>query len=117
MTRGERGWLWRAVDDAGEVLDILVQRHRSARAAKRVSYRSVKSARTPPFVVVMRIQRLPPDGANNLTTRSDTVFGLMLSPTYDAGGSGGVSRNGWSRRSRPSRAWRWRQTSKLLAIA
>jgi putative transposase len=35
MINGERGWLWRAVDDAGEVLDILVQRRRSARAAKR----------------------------------------------------------------------------------
>jgi DDE domain len=35
MINGERGWLWRAVDDAGEVLDILVQRRRSARAARR----------------------------------------------------------------------------------
>jgi len=26
MIHGERGWLWRAVDDAGEVLDISVQR-------------------------------------------------------------------------------------------
>jgi putative transposase len=34
MITGERG-LWGAVDDAGEVLDILVQRRRSARAAKR----------------------------------------------------------------------------------
>ena len=25
MLNGERGWLWRAVEDAGEVLDILVQ--------------------------------------------------------------------------------------------
>jgi putative transposase len=33
MINGEPGWLWRAVDDAGEVLDILVQRHRNARAA------------------------------------------------------------------------------------
>jgi putative transposase len=31
---GQRGWLSLAVDDAGEVLDILVQRRRSARAAK-----------------------------------------------------------------------------------
>src|SRR5262245_23668037 len=29
MINGQRGWLWRAVDDAGEVLDILVQRRRS----------------------------------------------------------------------------------------
>ena len=35
MVNGKRGWLWRAVDDAGEVLDILVQRRQSAAAAKR----------------------------------------------------------------------------------
>ena len=35
MIHGERGWLWRAVYDAGEVLDILVQRRRSALAAER----------------------------------------------------------------------------------
>jgi putative transposase len=35
MINGERGWLWRAVDDAGKVLDILVQRRGSAHAAKR----------------------------------------------------------------------------------
>jgi putative transposase len=35
MINGQRGWLWRAVDDAGEVLDILVQRRRSALAARR----------------------------------------------------------------------------------
>ena len=40
MINGERGWLWRAVDDVGEVLDILVQRRRSARAAK-PSYRGI----------------------------------------------------------------------------
>ena len=37
IINGERGWLRRAVDDAGEVLDTLVQRRRSARAAKRFS--------------------------------------------------------------------------------
>src|SRR5271157_3665982 len=30
---GRRFWLWRAVDDEGEVLDLLVQRRRDARAA------------------------------------------------------------------------------------
>jgi putative transposase len=34
MINGERGWLWRAVDDAGEVLDILVQRRRNALATR-----------------------------------------------------------------------------------
>lgn len=31
--RGERYWLWRAVDNEGEVLDFLVQRTRGARVA------------------------------------------------------------------------------------
>jgi len=33
--RGERHYLWRAVDQDGDVIDILVQRRRSANAAKR----------------------------------------------------------------------------------
>ena len=33
--RGERHYLWRAVDQDGDVIDILVQRNRNARAAKR----------------------------------------------------------------------------------
>lgn len=32
---GERHYLWRAVDQDGDVLDILVQKHRDKRAAKR----------------------------------------------------------------------------------
>ena len=33
--RGERHYLWRAVDQGGDVIEILVQRYRNARAAKR----------------------------------------------------------------------------------
>ena len=33
---GRRMWLWRAVDDEGEVLDMLVQRRRNAKAADRL---------------------------------------------------------------------------------
>jgi putative transposase len=33
--QGERHYLWRAVDQDGTVLDILVQRHRNKRAAKK----------------------------------------------------------------------------------
>ena len=32
---GERHYLWRAVDQDGDLIDILVQRYRNARAAKR----------------------------------------------------------------------------------
>jgi transposase-like protein len=33
---GRRFWLWRAVDEEGEVLDLLVQRRRDARAAAKL---------------------------------------------------------------------------------
>jgi transposase-like protein len=33
---GKRMYLWRAVDHEGEVLDMLVQRHRDSRAASRL---------------------------------------------------------------------------------
>jgi putative transposase len=29
---GKRMWLWRTVDDEGEVLDVLLQKHRNKRA-------------------------------------------------------------------------------------
>ena len=35
--RGKKHWLWRAIDANGDVLDILVQRRRNAKAAKRFS--------------------------------------------------------------------------------
>ena len=41
MIRGVKHWLWRAVDSNGEVLDILVQSRRNARAAKRFIARLV----------------------------------------------------------------------------
>jgi transposase-like protein len=37
-----RFWLWRAVDDEGEVLDLLVQRRRDARAAARLMRKLLK---------------------------------------------------------------------------
>src|SRR5262249_15169058 len=52
MINGKRGWLWRAVDDAGEVLDILVQRRRSARAAKHFFRKLLKGLRMVPRAIV-----------------------------------------------------------------
>src|SRR5262249_26692327 len=49
---GKRGWLWRAVDDAGEVLDILVQRRRSARAAKHFFRKLLKGLPMVPRAIV-----------------------------------------------------------------
>jgi transposase-like protein len=36
VIQGNRYWLWRAVDNEGEVLDFLVQRKRDAKAAKKL---------------------------------------------------------------------------------
>jgi putative transposase len=40
---GRRMWLWRAVDDEGEVLDVLVQKRRNAHAAIRLMRRRLKN--------------------------------------------------------------------------
>jgi putative transposase len=50
---GEPYWLWRAVDQNGFVLDVLVQRRRDSRAAQRLMTKLLKSAVTPPLVIVM----------------------------------------------------------------
>jgi hypothetical protein len=50
--RGQRHYLWRAVDQHGTVLDILVQGRRSARAAKRFFTKLLKGLRYVPRVLV-----------------------------------------------------------------
>jgi len=42
VIRRRRYWLWRAVDNEGEVLDFLVQRKRDARAAKKLMRKLLK---------------------------------------------------------------------------
>ena len=49
---GERHYLWRAVDQDGDVIDILVQRHRNARAAKRFFRKLLKSQACAPWQLV-----------------------------------------------------------------
>ena len=39
---GKRMWLWRAVDDEGEVLDLMVQKRRNAQAAMELLRRLLK---------------------------------------------------------------------------
>jgi hypothetical protein len=50
---GRQFWLWRAVDDEGEVLDLLVQRRRDKATAvnpRLASSISIKNARSAPIV-------------------------------------------------------------------
>ena len=49
---GERQYLWRAVDQDGDVIDILVQRYRNARAAKRFFRKLLKGQGSTPWRLV-----------------------------------------------------------------
>jgi putative transposase len=49
---GEQHWHWRAVDQNGFILDVLVQRRRDTRAAQRLMTKLLKSAVTPPRVMI-----------------------------------------------------------------
>ena len=49
---GERRYLWRAVDQDGDVLDILVRKRRNKRAAKRFFIKLLKGLRYVPRVIV-----------------------------------------------------------------
>src|SRR5918995_6876934 len=48
---GERMYLWRAVDDEGEVLDVLVQRRRDEAAARRLMRKLLKKQGFAPTVI------------------------------------------------------------------
>jgi putative transposase len=49
---GRKHWLWRAVDQHGVVLDILVQSRRNAKAAKRLLRKLLKKQGTAPRVMI-----------------------------------------------------------------
>ena len=50
--RGNKYWLWRAIDNEGEVLDFLVQRRRDAQAAKKLMVKLLKEHGFAPSRVV-----------------------------------------------------------------
>jgi len=50
--QGRRHYLWRAVDQDGDVIDILVQRHRDAKAAKRFFRKLLKGQGSEPWQLV-----------------------------------------------------------------
>src|SRR3954467_8261934 len=58
---GQKHWLWRAVDQDGGVLDVLVQGRRDKRAAKRLLRKLLKRQMRPPRVMVT--DKLPSYGA------------------------------------------------------
>src|ERR671913_428817 len=52
MIGGQKHWLWRAVDQDGVVLDVLVQSRRDKNAAKRLLRKLLKRQMRPPRVMV-----------------------------------------------------------------
>src|SRR5688500_6774421 len=52
MIRGTKHWLWRAVDQGGVVLDVLVQSRRDKRAAKRLLRKLIKRQTRVPRVMI-----------------------------------------------------------------
>ena len=54
--RGEKFWLWRAVDANGDVLDILVQKRRDAKAANRFLRRLVDRFGKPRVIVTDKLR-------------------------------------------------------------
>ena len=52
LITGKQQYLWRAVDQDGEVLDILVQPRRNRQAAKKFFRKLLKGQRTAPRVIV-----------------------------------------------------------------
>jgi transposase-like protein len=52
MIRGKQHWLWRAVDNEGEVLDFLVQPKRNAREALKLIRKLLKKQGWPPTRIV-----------------------------------------------------------------
>ena len=49
---GVKHWMWRAVDQTGVVLDVLVQRRRDKQAAKRLLRKLLKKQMRPPRVMI-----------------------------------------------------------------
>ena len=49
---GKRMWLWRAVDDEGEVLDVLLQKRRNRGAALKLLRRLLKNTGVRPEAIV-----------------------------------------------------------------
>lgn len=52
LLRGEHVWIWRAVDDEGEVMDMIVQKRRHAGAALRILRRLLKNQNVEPETIV-----------------------------------------------------------------
>tara|TARA_B100000767_G_scaffold186192_1_gene173662 strand:- start:51 stop:743 length:693 start_codon:yes stop_codon:yes gene_type:complete len=100
---GEKQWLWRAVDANGDTLDILVQKHRNVKAAKRFLRRLIARFGEPRVIVtdklrsyIKPIKSLAPgadhrahkglnnrvEGSHRPTRKREKIMGRFKSPRH-----------------------------------
>ena len=100
---GEKQWLWRAVDANGDTLDILVQKHRNVKAAKRFLRRLIARFGEPRVIVtdklrsyIKPIKSLAPgadhrahkglnnrvEGSHRPTRKREKIIGRFKSPRH-----------------------------------
>jgi putative transposase len=74
--RGDRYWLWRAVDNEGEVLDFLIQRRRNAKVAMKLMIKLLKKYAFAPTRIVTDHLRSYPAALRAMGLTSDHDRGL-----------------------------------------
>ena len=87
--QGQRHYLWRAVDQDGDVIDILVQRYRNARAAKRFFRKLLKGQGSKPWQLVTDKLRsygaahrsIMPSGGHNSERYANNLAEVSHQPT------------------------------------
>ena len=52
VIKGKVNWLWRAIDSQGQVLDILIQKRRNAKAAKKLMLKLLRKQGFIPRVII-----------------------------------------------------------------
>ena len=75
---GKQFYLWRAVDDEGEVLDILLQSRRNKTAATKFLRRTIKSQQATPDVIVTDKWRASMSAVEDVLPSTDHVVGKRL---------------------------------------
>ena len=81
---GEKHWLWRAVDGHGFVLDVLVQKRRDTKAAKRLMRKLLKKYAMAPRVMItdkLRSYAAAKRGRRASTTQGSQQQGRKLAST------------------------------------
>ena len=77
MIAGRQFWLWRAVDDEGEVLDLLVQRRRDKAAAMKLLHKLLKKQGFAPDVLVTDKLRSYGAAKSEMSASADAAAGTQ----------------------------------------